>query len=71
MSWAVEIIVDGGQMDGRVTRHFLAEDLVAVEARVTGGREHVYEVHAYHTTSGSGEEEVARALIEKRRSGRR
>lgn len=57
MSWAVEIIADSGnQRDGRIARYFLAEDLVAVEARVTGG---------------SGEEEVARALIEKRRTGRR
>lgn len=63
MSWAVELVVSGGQMDGRFSRHALVDDFVALQAMVADSRDTVVEVHAYVTRP----EEVAQTLVERKR----
>jgi len=63
MSWAVELVVSGGQKDGRFSRHLLVEDFVGLQAHIADSRDTVVEVHAYLTQP----EEVAQTLVERKR----
>jgi hypothetical protein len=65
MSWAVEIIIDGGQRDGRIAHHVLVDDLVGLQARLADTKEHVYEIHAYQTANN--DEDLARMVVEQKR----
>lgn len=63
MSWAVELVISGGQMDGRFSRHALVDDFVALQAMLADSRDTVVEVHAYATRP----DEVAQTLVERKR----
>lgn len=63
MSWAVELVVSGGQGDGRFSRHILVDDMAGLQAHLIESRDTVVEIHAYQANP----DEVAQAMVERKR----